>query len=77
VIPDEEFTLTMQNFLNNKLAFTAILLIFLAACGASMLFGSTGPINAHPLLLPEEVTTAHGPTMPPDPWEGTGSTLAV
>ena len=69
--------MTMHNFLNNRLAATVITLMFLAASGASMLSGSTTAFGTDRLLLPDVVTTAHGPTMPPDPWEGTGSNLVA
>ncbi|HVZ18317.1 MAG TPA: hypothetical protein VG897_14445, partial [Terriglobales bacterium] len=67
----------MHQVLNNKLIFGTILAFFVAACGANLLSGRPMPPAAHSLISPDLVVTAHGPTMPPDPWEGTTATLVA
>jgi len=62
----------MRRFLENKIAFAAILSLFAIGFAWNTAQGITSHASRHLLVAPDGITTtAHGPTMPPDPWEGT------
>ena len=67
----------MRSILENKVAFAVIVIAFLFASGAVIATGSYAPVSGHSLLPPDSLYIAHGPTMPPDPWEGTGNYTLV
>jgi hypothetical protein len=64
-----------RNILENKIAYAATVSLFTAALAWNIVHGGSHAVPAH-MLLPlegsdaEVVRVAHGPTMPPDPWEG-------
>jgi hypothetical protein len=58
----------MRRFFENKLAVAAILSLFLLASAWNVISGAAP--TAGPVLLPQDVVTiAHGPLLPPDPWD--------
>jgi hypothetical protein len=59
----------MRRFLENKIAFAATFSLFAIAFAWNALQGTAAPAPTHLLLEPEAVTSAHGPSIPPDPWE--------
>ena len=60
----------MRNFFENKLAFAAILLLFVLALAWNLKHGGAVAPSAGSLIVaPPLVTQAIGPTMPPPPWE--------
>jgi len=58
----------MSRFFENRIAFIAVVIIF--AAGWAWSSGQGGAIPAGHMLLEPALTVAHGPTMPPDPWDG-------
>ena len=61
----------MRSILANKLAFAITALIFTLVLGCNAVLGGGIVLPAHTcnLVPPAEVIhTAHGPTLPPDPW---------
>ena len=63
----------MRSFLENKVAYAATVSLFTAALAWNSGHGGISAIPGH-LFLPLEHSDAeviaHGPSMPPDPWEG-------
>ena len=59
----------MSRLLDNKLIFAAVIALFALACASNAIQGAGVPVHSH-MLLAEPVNVAHGPTMPPDPWDG-------
>ena len=59
----------MSRLLGNKLMFAAVLVLFALACVSNAIQGAGVPVHTH-MLLAEPVNVAHGPMMPPDPWDG-------
>jgi hypothetical protein len=59
----------MQRFLENKFAFAAIALAFALALGWNATQGTGMLFPGHRMLMPELITVAHGPILPPDPWD--------
>ena len=62
----------MRQFFENKFAFIAIFLLFVAAFTWNTSQGVLAP--AAGILLEDPsgpALVAHGPSMPPDPWDGT------
>lgn len=65
----------MRRFFENKLAVAAILSLFLLASAWNAVSGAA-PV-AGPALLPQDVVAvAHGPLLPPDPWDMGGLKVA-
>jgi len=59
----------MSRFVGNKFMFAAIVALFAFACASNAIQGAG--VLVHTATLPAEpVNVAHGPSMPPDPWEG-------
>jgi len=58
----------MRAFFENRLAFSAIVVMFAAACVWNSCHGVAALPSGH-LFLEPIITVAHGPTMPPDPWD--------
>ena len=52
----------------NKIAFFAILFLFTAAFAWNSAQGTV--VSGHSMIAAGSVLLAHGPTIPPDPWEG-------
>ena len=65
----------MSQLLGNKLMFAAVLVLFALACVSNAIQGAGVPVHTH-MLLAEPVNVAHGPMMPPDPWDGNLSVTA-
>jgi len=59
----------MRRFFENKITFSAIVIMFAAAFAWNSSHGATLPAPRL-LLIEPVVTVAHGPNMPPDPWDG-------
>ena len=59
----------MSRFVENKFMFAAVLLLFALACASNLIEGAGVPVPSHSPLASDPVTVAHGPSMPPDPWE--------
>ena len=60
----------MRTFFASKLAFLAVLFLFASAFTWNILQGVGATNSGHMLLAPDAVLLAHGPSMPPDPWDG-------
>ena len=60
----------MLSFLENKIACAAIVSSFAIAFAWNVTQG-VQPIAGHLLFPAQAVRVAHGPMIPPDPWEGT------
>jgi len=58
----------MRKFFENKFTFAAIVMLFLAAFIWNSSQGAAAPRSSQ-LFIPQAVTLAHGPIMPPDPWD--------
>ena len=61
----------MRRFFENKIAFLATFSLFAIAFAWNAIQGTASPAPSHLYLEPDSVavTTAHGPSIPPDPWE--------
>ena len=59
----------MSRFVENKFMFAAVFVLFALACALNAIQGAGVPVPSHKLLA-EAVNVAHGPIMPPDPWDG-------
>jgi len=59
----------MRKFFENRFAAAAILSLFSLATAWNALNGAAVPAASHILLSPDVITVAHGPLLPPDPWE--------
>jgi hypothetical protein len=57
----------MRRFVENRFAFGAIFSLFMVAFAWNAVQGAPA---AGLLIQPKVVTVAHGPLLPPDPWEG-------
>jgi hypothetical protein len=61
----------MRSFLENKAAYVATVSLFSAALAWNAVHGGSSAVPGHMLLpLDRSDVVAHGPIMPPDPWEG-------
>ncbi|MCX6627624.1 MAG: hypothetical protein NTW28_08350, partial [Candidatus Solibacter sp.] len=60
----------MRSFFDSKFAFIAVLSLFTFAFTWNMMHGTTATAGGHLLVLPDVTLVAHGPTIPPDPWDG-------
>jgi hypothetical protein len=59
----------MRKFFENKIAFATISSLFALAFALNFSQGATAPSGLH--ARPAAMTAAmHGPTMPPNPWDG-------
>jgi hypothetical protein len=52
----------------NRVAFFAISVLLTAAFATSSVAGTV--VNKYPTITADPVLLAHGPSIPPDPWEG-------
>jgi hypothetical protein len=52
----------------NRVAFFAIPFLLTAAFASSSVPGTV--VNIYPTITADPVLLAHGPSIPPDPWEG-------
>ena len=60
----------MRRFLENKLFFATVAVLFGLALAWNLSHGATLPSFSAPLAItPDLVTERLGPTMPPPPWE--------
>ena len=60
----------MRKFFDSRFAFIAVLSLFTFAFAWNMVHHD-GAIDAgHLLIAPDAVLFAHGPSIPPDPWDG-------
>ena len=62
----------MRSFFENKAAYAVTVTLFTVALAWNTVHGGITAIPGH-LLLPERwdvQVVAHGPSLPPDPWEG-------
>ena len=60
----------MRKFFDNKFPVFAVLALFTSAFTWNLMPGAGQIQSGHILLAPDVVLLAHGPTMPPDPWDG-------
>ena len=60
----------MPRFFDNKIAFGAIIFVFTIAFAWCVIHGTGMPLPGHFMLDHDSMNVAHGPTLPPDPWEG-------
>lgn len=63
----------MHRFFESKLAFGAVLSLFAVTFAWNVSQGIAAAVPGHMLVAPENTDLAHGPSIPPDPWEGTGN----
>lgn len=62
----------MRRFMENKSAVFTVMSLFALAFASNVAQGSGWALTARPLVsLEVQIATAHGPGMPPDPWEKT------
>jgi hypothetical protein len=59
----------MQRFFESKFAFLAVCAVFALALLLSFSHRWEGLLSPHSLTVPDSITTAHGATAPPDPWD--------
>ena len=59
----------MRRFFASKYAFLLVLALFASAFSWNLAHGAGTVFGGH-ILLPDMLLTAHGPTLPPDPWDG-------
>ena len=60
----------MRRFLENKVAYAATASLFTMALAWNVVHGNGALASGSHLIATEPVMIAHGPSMPPDPWEG-------
>jgi hypothetical protein len=60
----------MQRFFENKLAFVAIFVLFATAVAFNASQGNESPAAANKWRTSPVTQLAHGPSIPPDPWDG-------
>ena len=60
----------MRKFFDGKLAFIAVLFLFTCAFTWNMVHGPSAISSGQIPMAPGAVLSAHGPTFPPDPWDG-------
>ena len=60
----------MRKFFDSKFAFFTVLALFAFAFTWNILHGVSQINSGHILLAPDVVLLAHGPSIPPDPWDG-------
>src|SRR5436309_9144742 len=60
----------MRKFFENKTAFVAIFCTFTFAITWNILHGSQPIESGRSFVASEAALIAHGPTFPPDPWDG-------
>ena len=59
----------MQRFFENKFAFATIFGLFAMAAAFNATQGYSSPAAANQRTVSTGVQLAHGPNMPPDPWD--------
>jgi hypothetical protein len=59
----------MQRFFENKFAFAAVLVLFVMAMVLNATQGSSSPATPNQWASLTAAQTAHGPSIPPDPWD--------
>ena len=59
----------MRKFFDSKFAFIAVLSLFTSAFTWNIMQGVGATNSGHMLLAPDAVLLAHGPSVPPDPWD--------
>ena len=64
----------MLRFFDSKCAFVAVLSLFSFAFTLNMVGGADATASGHFLLAPNVMLLAHGPSVPPDPWDGVNIT---
>jgi len=67
----------MYKFFESKFAFGAVLSLFAISFTWNASQGAALPFTGHLMMDSSGTQVAHGPSIPPDPWEGTGSTLTA
>ena len=60
----------MSRFFDSKYVFVVVLSLFSFAFTLNMVRGADATANSHFLLAPNVILQAHGPSIPPDPWDG-------
>jgi hypothetical protein len=60
----------MSRFFDSKYVFVVVLSLFSFAFTLNMVRGADATANSHFLLAPNVILQAHGPSVPPDPWDG-------
>jgi len=60
----------MRKILDDKLAFIMVIFLFTLAFTLNAMHGAGTSVGHTPLALPDVTLVAHGPTIPPDPWDG-------
>ena len=60
----------MRRFFDSKFAFIAVLSLFTSAFTWNMVHGTGATVGGHRLVLPDVMLVAHGPSIPPNPWDG-------
>src|SRR5215472_14254683 len=61
---------SMERFFDNRFVFLTMFTLFVIALLWSLGHGGAGPLREHALPQPDSILTAHGSSMPPDPWDG-------
>jgi hypothetical protein len=59
----------MQRFFENKLAFAAVLLLFVMAMVTNITQAGNSPAMPDQWATSTAIQLAHGPSIPPDPWD--------
>ena len=67
----------MYKFFESKLAFGAVFSLFAISFAWNASQGAALPFTGHLMMDSSGTQVAHGPSIPPDPWEGTGSSVRV
>ena len=60
----------MRKVFASKFAFIAVLFLFTSAFTWNIVDGAGAIVGGHILMAPDAVLLAHGPSVPPDPWDG-------
>ena len=60
----------MRKVFASKFAFIAVLFLFTSAFTWNIVDGAGAIVGEHILMAPDAVLLAHGPSVPPDPWDG-------
>ena len=60
----------MRRFLENKVAYAATVSLFTMALAWNLVHGNRALASGTHVIAPDPTVIAHGPIMPPDPWDG-------
>ena len=66
----------MRKFFDNKFAFIAVFSMLTSAFAWNVMHGSSAASSGHFVVAPDVMMLlAHGPSLPPDPWDGVNVTV--